>query len=196
VAALGAVLQTLLKHDKPMHRKGGHVPHLRHLPAYLRDPTTNANELAAAGAAAAAAAQRQPKQKGPKAKKQAAAGAAQDPLKAAAGAAGTAAAPAPGGGSTAAAAAAAAAGGLAGSVFVKAAKKSGSAVDEELTELERRAIANPLKLSKAKVLAGVGGAAVQAKVLGTKAAALAQGAFKRNVKAVRPTTGAGAKRRR
>jgi hypothetical protein len=194
-------VQALLQHDKPMHRKGGHVPHLRHLPAYLRDPTTNANELAAAGAAAAAAAQRQPKQKGPKAKKQKAGAAAQDPLKAAAIAGGTAAAAAAaaaGGGSTAAAAAAAAAaaGGAAGSVFVKAAKKSGSAVDEELTELERRAIANPLKLSKAKVLAGVGGAAVQAKVLGTKAAALAQGAFKRNVKAVRPTMGAGAKRRR
>jgi hypothetical protein len=25
-------LQALLRHDKPMHRKSGHVPHLRHLP--------------------------------------------------------------------------------------------------------------------------------------------------------------------
>ena len=81
-------------------------------------------------------------------------------------------------------------------MFVKAAKKSGSAADEELTDLERKAIANPLKLSKARILQGVGGAALQAKVLGTKAQASAQGQLKRNVRAVRPTMGAGAKRRR
>jgi len=188
----------LLKHDKPMHRKAGHIPHLRHLPAYLRDPAVVANEVAAAGAAAAAAAQRQPKQKGPKAKKHKAAAAAQDPLKAAAGAGaaggGSSAAAAAGGGSTGAAAAAA---GVSGGVFMKAAKKGGSAADEELTELERRALAKPLKPSKAQVLQGVGGAALKAKVLGPKvAAALAQGANKRNVRTGRPKMGAGAKRRR
>lgn len=194
--------QALLKHDKPMHRKAGHVPHLRHLPAYLRDLTgSNPNEVAAAGAAAVAAAQRRPKQKGPKAKKhkaQAAAGAAgpQDPLKAAAGG-GAAGGRGGGSGSSGPAAAAALPSSVSGGVFMKAAKKGGSAADEQLTELEKRAFANPLKPSKARVLQGVGGAAFQAKVLGPKVAALAQGAHnKHNVRAVRPKMGAGAKRRR
>jgi hypothetical protein len=79
---------------------------------------------------------------------------------------------------------------------MKASKKGGSAADEELTELEKRAFAKPMKLSKAKVLQGVGGAALREKVLGSKVAALAAGANKRNVRAVRPKMGAGAKRRR
>jgi hypothetical protein len=79
---------------------------------------------------------------------------------------------------------------------MKAAKKSGSAADEELTEIERRALANPLKPSKARVLQGIGGAAAKAKVLGPKVAALAQGANKHNVRTIRPKMGAGAKNRR
>jgi hypothetical protein len=73
------------------------------------------------------------------------------------------------------------------------AAKRGSGVDEELTEMEKRAAANPLKPSKARVLQGVGGPQLQAKVLGAKVAALAQGAGKRNVRAARPKTGAGAR---
>jgi hypothetical protein len=78
---------------------------------------------------------------------------------------------------------------------MRAPKKGGSAVDEELTELEKRAFAKPQKPSKAKALAGVGGPAFKAKVLGKKVAALA-GAGKHNVKKIRPTMGAGAKKRR
>lgn len=186
-------VQALLKHDKPMHRKAGNAPHLRHVPAYLKDPAAVAAAQAAAQAAAAvAAAQRQPKQKGPKYKKQKR----QDPLKAAA-AAGDA---APSAASTAGAAAtkpaAAPAAAASASVFMRAPKKGGSAADEELTELEKKALANPIKLSKAKVLAGVGGATLKAKVLGPKVGALEMGANKHNVKKVRPTMGAGAKRRR
>lgn len=176
-----------------MHRKAGHTPHLRHVPAYLRDPSATAQELAAAGLDAVVAAQRQPKQKGPKAKRHKAAA---DPLKAAggggaAGGAGTRA------GAAAAAAAAAAAPPAAapgGGVFMRAAK-GGSGIDQELTELEKRAMANPLKPSKARVLQGVGGPQLQAKLLGPKAAA-ALAAPKFNVRAVRPKMGAGAKRRR
>ncbi|KAF8061904.1 RH16 [Scenedesmus sp. PABB004] len=172
--------RALLKHDKPMHRKAGNAPHLRHVPAYLRDPAAlAAPAAAAAGAAAAAAAARAPK--APKAKRPKRA----DPLKAAAGGAGAAgAAPAP-------AAAAAAAGGAG---FVRAPKRGGGGADEELTELERRALARPLKPSRAKALAGVGGAAARAKALGPKVAAMA--ANKHNVKTVRPKMGAGAKARR
>eukprot|EP00775_Hariotina_reticulata_P003974 gene3974-4227_t len=64
----------------------------------------------------------------------------------------------------------------------------------KLTAIERRALTNPIKPSKAKVLAGVGGAALKAKVLGPTVAAMA--ANKHNVKKIRPTMGAGAKRRR
>lgn len=177
-----------MKHDKPMHRKAGNAPHLKHVPAYLKDPAAvAAAEAAAAAAAAVAAAQRMPKVKGPRAKRQKRA----DPLKAVGDASAAAVPP-----TTAAAAAAPAAVAAAGAVFMRAPKKGGSAADEELTELEKRALAKPIKPSKAKVLAGVGGAALKAKVLGPKVAALAQGANKHNVKKIRPTMGAGAKRRR
>jgi hypothetical protein len=184
-----------------MHRKAGNAPHLKHVPAYLKDPAAvAAAQAAAAAAAAVAAAQRRPKQKGPKSKRVKRA----DPLKAigdaaaAAGASGTAAAvpaaaPAP---APAAAPAAAEAAAAAGGVFMRAPKKGGSAVDEELTELEKRALAKPMKPSKAKALAGVGGPAFKAQVLGKKVAALAAGAGKHNVKKIRPTMGAGAKKRR
>lgn len=184
-----------MKHDKPMHRKAGNAPHLRHVPAYLKDPAAVAAAQAAAQAAAAvAAAQRRPKQKGPKSKRQKK----QDPLKAAAATAapGDNSAPTPAAAALPVAAAAAKPAAVAGSVFMRAPKKGGSAVDEELTEIEKRALAKPLKLSKAKILAGVGGAALKAKVLGPKVAALEAGANKHNVKKIRPTMGAGAKRRR
>lgn len=185
-----------MKHDKPMHRKAGNAPHLRHVPAYLKDPAAVAAAKAAAEAAAAvAAAQRQPKQKGLKNKRQKR----QDPLKAAAAAGGdgiTAAGPAAAASAGAAAAKPPAAAASGGSVFMRAPKRGGSAADEELTELEKKALANPMKLSKAKVLAGMGGAALKAKVLGPKVAALEMGANKHNVKKIRPTMGAGAKRRR
>lgn len=182
------VLQALLKHDKPMHRKAGNAPHLKHVPAYLKDPAAvAAAQAAAAAAAAVAAAQRRPKQKGPKNKRVKRA----DPLKAVGDAA--AAAPAAAGAPGAAAAAPPAA--AAGGVFMRAPKKGGSAVDEELTELEKRALAKPLKPSKAKALAGVGGPAYKAQAQGKKVAAVAAGG-KYNVKKVRPTMGAGAKSRR
>jgi ATP-dependent RNA helicase DDX56/DBP9 len=185
-------LQSLLKHDKPMHRKAGNAPHLKHVPAYLKDPAAvAAAQAAAAAAAAVAAAQRRPKQKGPKSKRPKRA----DPLKAAVGDA----APSTAGAAAAAAAApvaAPAAVAAAGGVFMRAPKKGGSAVDEELTELEKRALAKPMKPSKAKALAGVGGPAFKAQVLGKKVAALAAGAGKHNVKKIRPTMGAGAKKRR
>jgi len=190
------VLQALLKHDKPMHRKAGITPHLRHVPAYLKDPAAvMAAQKAAAGAAAAAAAQRRPKDKTTKGSKRQQKRL--DPLKAAGetAAAGMAGVPASAALTAGAAGAAQpAANALAGSVFKRAPKKGGSAVDEELTEIEQRALTNPIKLSKAKVLAGVGGAALKAKVLGPKVAAMA--ANKHNVKKTRPTMGAGAKRRR
>uniref|UniRef100_A0A383WG42 RNA helicase n=1 Tax=Tetradesmus obliquus TaxID=3088 RepID=A0A383WG42_TETOB len=180
--------RALLKHDKPMHRKAGNAPHLKHVPAYLKDPAAvAAAQAAAAAAAAVAAAQRRPKQKGPKNKRVKRA----DPLKAVGDAA--AAAPAAAGAPGAAAAAPPAA--AAGGVFMRAPKKGGSAVDEELTELEKRALAKPLKPSKAKALAGVGGPAYKAQAQGKKVAAVAAGG-KYNVKKVRPTMGAGAKSRR
>jgi hypothetical protein len=79
---------------------------------------------------------------------------------------------------------------------MRAPKKGGSAVDEELTELEKRALAKPMKPSKQKALAGVGGPAFKVQVLGKKLAAMAAGAGKHNVKKIRPTMGAGAKKRR
>lgn len=174
-----------------MHRKSGNAPHLRHVPAYLKDPAALAAAHAAAQAAAVvAAAQRRPKQKGRKNNRPRR----QDPLKTAAAADGAQPPAAPA--IAAPAAPATAKQSVGGMVFMRAPRKGGSAADQELTELEKRALAAPLRPSKAQVLAGVGGAALKAKILGPKVAALQMGAHKHNVKKIRPTMGAGAKRRR
>ena len=67
------------------------------------------------------------------------------------------------------------------------APKKGGGQGEELTEIEKRAFANPIKPSKAKSLAM--GLEKPARPLGGPGA-------KGNVRKVRPTMGAGAKRPR
>jgi hypothetical protein len=73
----------------------------------------------------------------------------------------------------------------AGGGFMRAPKRGGGQ-GEELTEMEKRALANPIKPSKAKALA-----------LGLeKPARPLTGGPRGNVRKVRPTMGAGAKRPR
>jgi hypothetical protein len=79
-----------------------------------------------------------------------------------------------------------------GGIFMKAPKKGGSHV-EELTELEKKALANPIKPTKAQAAAyGLD------RVLGSSAGKGGKGhsQAKHNVRKVRPTMGAGAKRPR
>ncbi|KXZ52784.1 hypothetical protein GPECTOR_8g172 [Gonium pectorale] len=104
-----AAEKALLRHDKPLAAAPA-APHLRHLPAYLKDPTLIAerSETGNKGRGPLPAAKRRKLTAG------LAKGPAGDPLKAA--------------------------GSAGGSVFVRAPKKGTSHLNEELTEMEKKAM--------------------------------------------------------
>lgn len=106
----------LLRHDKPLAAAPA-ASHLKHLPAYLKDPSliTERSETGSRGPGAL-----------PKGKKRKLAAGQGDPLKAAG----------------------AGAGGEGGSVFVRAPKKGTSHLNEELTEMEKRAMEAAKKEAK------------------------------------------------
>ncbi|GBF89331.1 DEAD-box ATP-dependent RNA helicase [Raphidocelis subcapitata] len=113
---LQSFVGSLLRHDKPIHRKQlDALSHLKHVPAYLKDPSLAGGASATGGGAAAAAAaaqQQQQRQKRPRK---------EDPLKAIG--------------------------------FAPVGKKSrahGGARTEDLTELEKAAMAKPAKDPRAR----------------------------------------------
>ncbi|KAG2439321.1 hypothetical protein HXX76_004680 [Chlamydomonas incerta] len=116
-----AAEKALLRHDKPLAAAPA-AAHLKHMPAYLKDPTliTEASEVGGRRQRAQMSAAKKRRLKSGMAR-----GPAGDPLKAA------------GGGAAAAGAVAAA---EKASVFVRAPKKGTSHLNEEMTEMEKRAL--------------------------------------------------------